>query len=529
MKKNLIVYYSNRILCLLIKGGIKNICLILFVSINLSIMQAQDHSYFKNGTLHIINSSHQDIAWMDSPEACEKYRDENVITPVLKRLSENPDFRYSMEDALSLKEYLYRHPESYADILKYTREGRLEWGATFTQPYSSMFDGEALVRQTYYGRKWMRKILPNCDFRTAYNEDVPGVAIQLPQILAKAGIPYYHFSRHQPGLYRWFSPDGSSILAWTPGQYECASRPIRAAKGDKALTDSLSALLVSWNDYFKTRKMAPHFPFIYSYDFAVPINYDAFIRQWNEDVRSGSKVDFPSIQYSTGTMAFDEIAKKKDAMIDRLCGERPNVWLYIHGPSHQRALKAGRKASRILTTAEKFATIRSMVENSFSSYPSDDFYQAWGNVIFPDHGWGGYHGDVTDRLFRTKFELGLSAGKKILEDNLKAISNHISYKKNNKIAVTVFNGLSWKRSDPVQFTLDVEGRNNTNFCLVDEFGKEIDYQFISSHDIENGRDEVVTFLFIAKDIPAMGYKTYYLEEKKYAKKTIIDTGSFSSI
>lgn len=93
-----------------------------------------DHSYFKNGRINIITSSHQDIAWMDSIGACEKWRDENMITPVLKLLAENKSFCFTVEDALCLKEYLERHPDRYEEILKFTREGRLEWGATYVQP-----------------------------------------------------------------------------------------------------------------------------------------------------------------------------------------------------------------------------------------------------------------------------------------------------------------------------------------------------------------------------------------------------------
>lgn len=502
----------------------KRNCLSVFifaVSICIGVpMQAQKHLYFKGGTLHIINSSHQDIAWMDSPEKCEAFRDENMITPALMRLRENPNFRFSVEDALSLKEYLRRHPESYDEILKYTREGRLEWGATLKQPYPSMYDGEALVRQTYYGRKWMKKILPGCDFRTAYNEDVPGVAIQLPQILAKAGIDYYQFSRHQPGLYKWSSPDGSFVLGWTPGQYECAGRPVRAAKGDQALTDSLSGVLGTWNDYFKKRGIAPHFPFLYSFDFSVPINYDSFFEQWNNDVKTGKKKDFPTIQYSTGTVALDALANKKGSKFDELCGERPNVWLYIHGPSHYRAISAARKASRALTTAEKFATILSLTENSFASYPEKELYQAWEDAIFPDHGWGGNKGAITDRLFRTKYENGLLVGNQVVEESLKALSEKISFQTKHRKAVTVYNALSWERTDPVQFTLDVEGIDNTHFCLVDTEGNNVPYQFINDHQIKGNRDEVITLLFVAQNVPAMGYKTYYLVENEKPTSTV---------
>jgi hypothetical protein len=46
-------------------------------------IQAQNAPYFKGGNLHILNSSHQDIAYMDAPEVCIRFRDEQLITPVL--------------------------------------------------------------------------------------------------------------------------------------------------------------------------------------------------------------------------------------------------------------------------------------------------------------------------------------------------------------------------------------------------------------------------------------------------------------
>ena len=122
--------------------------------------KTSDYSNFKGGTVSVFSSSHQDIAWMDSIGRCIEFRDKQMITPVLERLKKNSQFKFSVEDALCLREYLHRHPESIGDILKYTREGRLDWGATYNQPYESMYDGEALIRQTYLGRKWLKKDPP---------------------------------------------------------------------------------------------------------------------------------------------------------------------------------------------------------------------------------------------------------------------------------------------------------------------------------------------------------------------------------
>ena len=111
----------------------------------------------KSWRLHLLSSSHQDIAWMNSPDACIEYRDTHCITPALAMMAQNPDYCFVMENMLNLMEYLERHPERRDEILRFTREGRLEWGATFNQPYESLLSGEQLVRETYLGRKWLKK------------------------------------------------------------------------------------------------------------------------------------------------------------------------------------------------------------------------------------------------------------------------------------------------------------------------------------------------------------------------------------
>ena len=156
--------------------------------------------------LHIISSSHQDIAWMDSPEKCIVFRDTNCITPALAMMAKDPAYSFTMENMLNLAEYLERHPERAEEVGRLTREGRMEWGATFNQPYESLLTGEYLIREAYFGRLWLKKNFPGADARVYFNPDVPGRAAQMPQILAKAGIPYMVMSRYHEGFYRWASP-----------------------------------------------------------------------------------------------------------------------------------------------------------------------------------------------------------------------------------------------------------------------------------------------------------------------------------
>ncbi len=466
--------------------------------------EQKDHSYFTKGNIHIVSSSHQDIAWMDTPEKCIEFRDVNMISPALKRMAENSEFKFCVENAMNLYEYLERHPDRFEEIKKFTESGQLEWGANYNQPYEGMYDGEALIRQTYLGKKRLQKMIPGGNYTCAWDEDVPARVTQRPQMFAKAGVKYLQFSRFEPGLYNWYSPDGSYISCWTPGQYECSGRPIRNSKTEEERTAAFTEMLNNWNGYYTKRKLSPDYIYISSHDFSEPLNYDKYFAEWNGKVENDQS-DMPFINYSTGAKAIE--AAVRSGKPDSIMGERPNVWLYIHGPGHERALKASRYASRRLVAAEKFATFDALIKNDFSNYPQAELTKGWEDGIYADHGWGGRFGHITDKLFRTKFENAGQIADNIVEQSINNIAQNIDFKKDG-IPVVVFNSLSWERNDPVTFSLNTEGMYDSNFKLVDGAGKNINYQFIAADN--NDSDSWLKFVFIAESVPAHGYKTYYL-------------------
>ena len=63
------------------------------------------------------------------------------------------------------------------------------------------------------------------------------------------------------------------------------------------------------------------------------------------------------------TTTFMACAERAASSIPSVRGERPAVWLYIHGPSHQKAIGASRQGDILLTVAEKFATANALIDN----------------------------------------------------------------------------------------------------------------------------------------------------------------------
>lgn len=95
----------------------------------------KDWGYFRNGEIHLIQSSHQDIAWMDTLEYCRNERINDIIIPALEMMKEDPDFTFEMEQTLNLMEFLEAHPERKGEVELRYKEGRFNWGATYNQPY----------------------------------------------------------------------------------------------------------------------------------------------------------------------------------------------------------------------------------------------------------------------------------------------------------------------------------------------------------------------------------------------------------
>ena len=311
-------------------------------------------SYFAGGTIEAIPTSHNDLAWIDTHEKTFALRDREIITPGLDLLAKHPSYCFNMECVYYLMEYLERHPERKEQIQQFAKEGRFEWGATFNEPFETLFPNESLVRQLYYGRRWFRKTFPDCDVRAAWSPDVPARAFQMPQILSKAGVPYLIFGRYREGIYRWLSPDGSSVVAYSPHQYWTAGEKIAGTLDE--VEKKLPTALKPWEVYYQKHSIQPHFPVMMSFDFLSPTHIFPLIDEVNKATRvtqeeaQGVPVEALQIRHSTATRFLDEVTQGSPDF-ETLRGERPDVWFHEHALGHYEAVEAGRQAARLIASA----------------------------------------------------------------------------------------------------------------------------------------------------------------------------------
>lgn len=474
---------------------------------------ALNDSKLSKGKIYLMNSSHQDIAWMDSPAKCVLERDTMLITPLIEQAKVNPDYRFDIEDALMIKEYIERHPDKKETIQKLFDDGKISCGSSYIQPYEEMYSGEALIRQFYFGRKWLKDEF-KYDANTYWNVDVPGRTLQMPQILKKSGSPFMVISRHEKGIFNWFSPDGSFVTTYSPGHYSDAYTPLH--KNFYEAAEYLATSSMDWEDYYSETSPENIIPVLSDWDMSPANDYSHIISQWEgisgltNEHGVKTELSLPAFTITTAPEFLEAFVSAADPL-PSLSGERPALWLYIHGPAHQKALKASREGDILLTMAEKFATIDALTENSFVNYPAKRLQTAWEAKIYPDHGWGGKNGQITDALFRRKFEFARTEAKQILENACGSLASKIKTYPKKGIPLVVFNSLNWNRTDIVDFEINFEYGIARSLEVTDPEGKKMPVQYQVEKTYMDESIQTVKVYFIAEDVPSIGYKTFYVK------------------
>lgn len=472
----------------------------------------------RKAEIDIIPASHQDVGWFDTPEATAGWRWHEVIGPAVALLERYPDYRYSMEHTLYLMEYLNRVP-SQADVVhKLIASGRLAFGAMYNQSYPSLWSGESLIRELYYGRKWLRESLgSDVDSVTAWGTDVPSVAMQMPQILQKSGVKFLMLGRFHPGIFNWFSPDGSKVVMSSLGIYGHLSRRYLSSYQPDQVALDLPALLLNWEDFYGKNNIPTQFPITDIEDFLPPTRQlIPLVHNWNSEFKQTFDISL-KLRFATSEEFMQGVTSNLGASFPEVTGEWPNVWAYINGPTHHQTISAGREAIWALTSAEKFWTLKTLASRGSERYPRETFDQAWMAQIYPDHGYGGMNGDLTDAVFRAKEEEALIIGRALLSSSLQSIAEHVTPLDHQNPKLVIFNPLSWKRSGAA--LVEIPTPPDQEAELVDSSGRPLSLQRVPQVSGRTGG--TVRYLIDVPTVPSIGYSTFSVHLKPLNRQTLL--------
>lgn len=465
---------------------------------------------YEKGKVAILNSSHQDIAWVDRPEVCKILRDTLLLTPILNDAFVRSDYGFDIEDGLMLREYLERHPDSKDKFTELLNRKLVSVGATYNCPYEDMYDAEDQVRQLYLGKLWVKKMFGGYDSKVYWNVDVPGKTLQYPQILKKAGVDYMVISRHARGMFYWESPDGSSVFTYSPGHYGTDIIHLSKDIGNKI--KYCAEQVIEWDQFFQSS--INHTPLLSDQDMLPALDYSEYIDTWNQfegvkdEAGKENKVYFPNMELMT-VDEYMPLAEQYATSVDTLRGERPNVWIYIHGPSHHEAVTYSREASKLLPAAEKFLAVANIIDPDKMPYPYERIDEAWQAKIYPDHGWGGHDGDITDNLFKEEYIKSWNLSNDLLDRGTQFIARRVNTDDEKGIPVVLFNSLSWNRTDPVEVPVNFAEGKAKSLQVNDAAGKKTVAQLSEINHYADGSIQSANIHFIA-EVPSVGYATYYI-------------------
>jgi alpha-mannosidase len=206
-------------------------------------------------------------------------------------------------------------------------------------------------------------------------------------------------------------------------------------------------------------------------------------------------------------------AASKVESVPELSGEIPSSWANILS-SMSHLWPPAMAAADTLLTAEKFAAINFAL--GYADYPQNEFEQLWKlSLQSMDHNNFGQGGDVGDARKLECAEEALRHGGQILRDMLRNIAERVRSPFARSTSIVVFNPLSWKRDDVVKTHVSVYGDVGPGevsdylkaMRLVDEAGASMPFQVEQSYGTVSRAFEMV---FMARDVPSLGYKTYFL-------------------
>lgn len=184
-------------------------------------------------TVAVHGHSHIDVAWL-WPYRETRRKCARTFSTVMRLMEQYPEYIFTQSQAQLYQFVKENHPTLYEEIRKRVKEGRWDvTGSMWVEADCNLSSGESLVRQILLGKNFYRDEF-GIDTDVLWLPDVFGYAAALPQILQKAGVPYFstikinwsQFNTFPYNTFRWVGIDGTSVLAHFPPTTDYNAFPI---------------------------------------------------------------------------------------------------------------------------------------------------------------------------------------------------------------------------------------------------------------------------------------------------------------
>ncbi len=452
--------------------------------------------YAKKFRVYLIGNAHIDIAWLWRISET-KHVARNTYRTVLENMKEYPELFYAQSQAITYEWMEKEYPDVFKEIKKRVKEGRWEIvGGMWVEPDCNLISGESWVRQILYGKKYFREKF-GVDVKLGWNPDSFGYNWNMPQIYKKSGIDYFVTQKiwwndttvFPYYAFYWKGVDGEELLTYFPPMgYTSRVRlipTVKALSTFEAVTGEKEALILyGLGDHgggpnreilnrirrYKRLYIAPQFIHSRAEDFIkrIPKKFKN-IPVWSDELY---------LEYHRGTYTTQAKIKKNNRLSETLSQQ-----------------------------TEKFTSVAYLFGKS---YPFKKLYSAW-KIILTNQFHDILPGSSITPVYRdalTSYKKAKSILEKELKGSLDFLARKIGIKKKG-IPVVVFNSLSFKRTDAVEVCVK---ELPSKFYIEDFKGEEVPYE------VDGSCREGKKIVFLARNIPSLGYKLFYIKEGEGKKK-----------
>ena len=460
----------------------------------------------------------------------------SFIDTVKKFISESDErdgdiekYKYAIESGWVMGDGYMKQAdaEEIDEVRGLIEKGRMEIGAGQFNYTMECFSTEELARAAYYTNRYLKDKLGIDASVTERMFDNPAFTKSYVDVANSAGIRYGYHSMNGDRSPYWKKKEydlfylngnvpGNRLLIFnshTYGEnYGFSGRDVNSCADtvEKKLERLINELVS-----LKDRRLFPYDKFPLQ---LVPFGDnkqpdDMQIQTANEYNRrlADKGYAYPRIKTAFPSEFFADVEAEYGSLIPTEDGTEENWWNDGWGTT---AYESGinKLAGNTIPAAETAASIAAAVGKE---YPYDSLREAMHrNLVYDEHTWG-YHSYDNSPMYHSQWEWKRSnafgakvLADKALDESVRALAENAALaentadktgenaEKSGEFTVFVYNGLNWSRDDVVKVKLSED--IPAAFSLKDG-DEDVPYSVIGGE-----------LSFAAKNVPALGYKTYRL-------------------
>ncbi|MBV8859145.1 MAG: hypothetical protein JOZ02_19590 [Acidobacteria bacterium] len=462
-------------------------------------------------TVYLVPHEHLDIGYSDFQTKLAELHS-RVVDEALEMTAERPEFRFSLDGYWQAQQFLEgRSEEERRKFYDAVRARKIFVPAQHSVMLTGAGTAEVLLRSFYASHKFNREHGGPWDYVNI--TDVPSYTWSYASILAAAGIKYFSAAAnadrgptlmlgdlHRRSPFWWEGPDGSRVLLWYARHYHQIGSefglPPRLANGYEGLRTFLNV--------YERPDYAPSAVLLHGSQWentSLHKSQADIVREWN------ARFEYPRLAFAGFGEALEKISS---GVADRLPVVRGDGGPYWEDGVASDALHAAleRENERRAVSAEKLSTIASLVDPR-SRPPRAALDSMWDSIfVMNEHTWGWGrsvtepHSEDSERELAYK-RLRASMARDRIEYVLdRAMTTIAGSVETPERALVVFNTLNWRRDGRVDFDLQ-----KTREIVDLETQRVVPFEVLEDHPAYQ------RIRFLAREVPAMGYRTYHVRDK----------------